>query len=141
MLLFDDAAVEVVFFAAQMPHGWDSSVAIRPHVHWCKTTSAAGDVAWGLKWRSASIGQTFSDQAADYVLSSPSVADEDTADHHALSSFEFPVIIGRPSHMFLFELARVADDESDTYAADAKFLEFDLHYLAGAAGTINEFSD
>lgn len=140
-LLFDAGSVEVIFIAAQMPHGWISGTPMRPHVHWCKTTSAAGDVVWGMKYRWAAPGQTFTAWSSSYSLSTASIGDADTANHHALASFPLLTLRGQSSTMILFEIARIADSEDDTYAADAKLLEFDLHYQSGAAGTINEFSD
>jgi hypothetical protein len=140
-LLFDAAGVEVIFVAAQLPHGWLSGTPIRPHVHWVKTTSAEGDVVWGLKYRWAAPGQTLTDWSASYSLATVTAGDADTADHHALASFPELTIRGGASTMILFEIARIGSSEDDTYAADAKLLEFDLHYQTGSAGTTNEFTD
>lgn len=140
-LLFAASGTEVIFIAAQMPHGWISGTEIRPHVHWVKTTSAEGDVVWGMKYRAAAVGQTFGAWSAEHSAATLAVSDEDTADHHALSAFPPITLLGGPSTMILFEIARLGNDAADTYAADAKLLEFDLHYQAGAAGSIQEFSD
>jgi hypothetical protein len=86
------------------------------------------------------VGQVFT-AWSDAIPGTLVVSDSDTADKHALTSFEMPIILGRPSHMFLFELSRIGGDAADTYAADAKLIEFDVHYYAGSAGTINELTD
>lgn len=141
LLLFDKSGVETIFIAAQLPHGWDPAAGLKPHLHWCKTTSASGVVVWGLKYRYASIGQTFSPWTTDWLLSTQPVSDQDTADHHAISAFALPLLRGRPSMMLLCQVARLGSSEDDTYGADAKLLEFDIHYRSGTAGTTQEFSD
>lgn len=138
--LFDGGGTEKLFFQVQIPHGWVSGTDLKPHIHWCKTSSAAGDVVWKMRYRHAAPGQTFSAWSALDTATHP-VPDLDTEDHHALSAFSAVALRMNPSGMLLVELSRVGGDGSDTYGADAKLLEFDIHYLADSAGTTNEFSD
>ena len=127
LLLFDATATELCFVAMQMPHSWVEGSAIVPHVHWHKTTSAAGTVAWRLRYRYANANETLSAWSDPITVTVPYVSDADTAERHAISSFgELQFEGGRISMMWLFELARVGS--GDTYAADAELLEFDVHY-------------
>ena len=102
-LLFAAGSTEVVFFAVQLPHCWKMGSAISPHVHWVKTTSAAGTVKWTLSYRWADLGETLS-----------AWSDADAA-----------------------KIARVGGD--DTYGADAKLLEFDIHYQIDSRGSDTEY--
>src|SRR5210317_2009075 len=58
-LLFANTTDEVITIIAQMPHAWHEATAIIPHVHWSKTTSAAGTVAWKCEYKRANPGDTF----------------------------------------------------------------------------------
>jgi hypothetical protein len=110
---------------------------ISPHVHWCKTTSAAGTVKWTLEYRWADLGEVFSAwSSAD--TATLVISDGDTAEQHALS--EFSKIIPPAnvvSSMMLVKISRVGGD--DTYGADAKLLEFDIHYQIDARGSDTEY--
>lgn len=138
--LFDATATEVLFFQAQLPHGWIPGTELRAHVHWCKTTSAAGAVVWQWRYRLAQPGKVFSAWStlatAELVIS-----DGNTAEQHALSAFPAVTVNATPSAMLLIELERIGGDSGDTYAADAKLLEFDIHVQTDAMGTVNEFSN
>jgi hypothetical protein len=127
LLLFDKDATELCFIAIQMPHSWAEGSVIVPHVHWQKTTSAAGTVAWRLRYRYANVGEDMSAWSSPITVTVPAVSDADTAERHAISSVgELQFDRGKISMMWLFELARVGS--GDTYAADAELLEFDVHY-------------
>jgi hypothetical protein len=136
-LLFDASATELVFVQVQMPHKWKHGSFISPHVHWCKTTSAAGTVSWQLEYRWAEIGAVLSawSSADEATLQ---VSDGDTAEQHALSEFsEIIPPANRTSSMFLMKVSRVGS--SDTYGADAKLLEFDIHYKIDSRGSDTEY--
>ena len=136
-LLFAASGVEVVFVQAQLPHAWKQGSAISPHVHWCKTTSASGTLSWNMQYKLAEIGGTFGDfSTADKATLA--ISDGDTANHHALSAFTDIVIPSNSvSTMLLIKLYRDGDD--DTYAADAKLLEFDIHYQIDSRGSDLEY--
>lgn len=127
LLLFDKDATELCFIAMQMPHSWVEGSVIVPHVHWHKTTSAAGTVAWRLRYRYANPRGTLSAWSAPITATPTPVTDDDTAEKHAISTFSsLQYTEGKISMMWLFELARVGAD--DTYGADAELLEFDIHF-------------
>jgi len=136
-LLFDASGTEIVFVQAQMPHAWQQNSVLAPHVHWCKTSSAAGTVSWQLAYKVAAVGDTFGawSSADEAVLV---VSDSDTEDKHALSSFtDIQLAVDGVSAMLLIKLSRVGG--SDTYGADAKLLEFDIHYRIDSRGSDTEF--
>jgi hypothetical protein len=134
LLLFDAAATEVCFITMQMPHGWVEGSVIVPHVHWHKTTSAAGTVAWRLRYRYSNPRAVMSAWSDPITATPTPVADEDTAEKHAISTFgNVQYTDGKISMMWLFELARVGS--ADTYAADAELLEFDIHYQISQPGS------
>ena len=57
LLLFDSNGTELIYAFVQMPHAWKEGSSISPHVHWQKTTSAAGDVLWRMRYKMAPIGE------------------------------------------------------------------------------------
>lgn len=140
LLLFDAGATELVYVAVQLPHGWVEGTTLRPHVHWVKTTSAAGAVAWRMRYRYANVGAVLSDWSTAVTETAPAVSDGDTANKHAITTFgDIDIPDGRLSMMLIFEIARVGGDVADTYGADAALLEFDVHYKKNAPGSVQEF--
>ena len=142
-LLFDAASTEMIFLQAQMPHAWFEGSSIKPHVHWQKTTSAAGDVLWQLEYKMAPIGEVM-DAAFTTLQVSSTVAgtpDSDTANEHLLSSFgEIDMTDYTLSHMILMKLSRIGGDAADTYGADARLLEFDIHFKIDWWGSEAEYT-
>jgi len=147
LLLFAAAGTELIFTLAQMPHAWSEGSDISPHVHWTKTTSAAGDVAWKLRYQILPIGQVGSGTGVDGgTVTSPvsGTPDNDTAWEHLITSFD-GIQMSDASSVYglstciLFELTRVGGDAADTYGADARLLEFDVHYQIDSLGSESEF--
>jgi hypothetical protein len=138
--LFDATATEVLFFGAQLPHGWVSGTELRAHVHWCKTTSASGAVVWKWRYRLAAPGKVLS-AWSDLATAELVISDGNTAEQHALSAFPAITVHATPSAMLLIELERIGGDSGDTYGADAKLMEFDIHVQCDALGTVNEYSN
>jgi len=143
--LFAATGTEVIAVVAQMPHAWKSGTSIYPHVHWAKTTSAAGDVVWQLEYRLYPVGgtgtTTFSvhGSAAAPVSDTP---DNDTAEEHLITSFgEFTMATGELSDIIIFRISRLGSDGSDTYGADARLLEFDFHYEIDSLGSSEQFTE
>ena len=143
LLLFASNATELVAGVAQLPHAWREGSTIRPHVHWQKTTSAAGGVYWRLDYELVNNGET---AAMDYgtSLGTGSVVggtpDTDTANKVLISSFGgIDMKDYRISCLLLWKLYRVHDNASDTYGADARLIEFDIHYELDSFGSEKEF--
>lgn len=142
-LLFDRDATELIYITYQMPHGWVMSDArkdrvsspISFHVHWHKSTSASGTVAWRMRYRYANIGSVWSGWSDPETVTVPAVSDGDTAEKQALTAFT-PIRIPNAaiSANLLIELARVGS--ADTYAADAVLTDADCHILINQPGSI-----
>lgn len=140
-LLFDTTATELIFITYQMPHGWvlpdvtGLSSPINFHVHWHKTSSASGTVAWRMRYRYANIGAAWTDWSAPETVTTPAVSDGDTAGRQALTAFTPIRVPGATISMnLLIELARVGS--ADTYAADAVLTDADCHILLNQPGSV-----
>ena len=141
-LLFSGSADNHIAGVAQMPHAWKPESAVRPHVHWAKTTSASGVVVWQFRYSAADIGGTFG-AYSDWITGTSVVEDSNTANKHALITFGDIDMIGvGESGIITWELRRYASDSSDTYnSVDARLFELDFHYEIVKLGTPNEIPD
>ena len=141
--LFAAAGTELLFFAAQIPHSWYEGSTLVPHVHWQKTTSASGDVVWSFEYKWAPLGEAM-DAAFTQVTASSTVADtpdNDTANEHMITSFGDLSGEGKQiSDMLIMKLSRLGDNGSDTYGADARLLEFDIHYQIDGIGSAQQYT-
>jgi len=142
LLLFAAAGTELVYALAQLPHTYARGTDLEPHVHWQKTTSASGDVVWQCSYKFARIGETMDSSWTD--LESSTVAtgtpDTDTADKHLITGFDTIDGTGTDiSDCILFRISRLGDDASDSYGADCRLLEFDVHFQSDAPGSDEEF--
>jgi hypothetical protein len=139
LLFRGSVGVEIVAGVAQMPHGWDEGTTISPHVHWSKTTSAAGGVVWQFRYRIASVGDTLTDWS-DWADGTDEVGPTDVAYTHSLASFPDLDMTGFGiSCMILWQLQRDPLAAGDTYGADAALWEFDIHYQQDQPGSRREF--
>lgn len=137
-LLFDKALTELIYVTYQMPHGYIEGTDIRFHAHYHKTTSAAGTVAWRMRYRYANIGETWSAWSDPETVTVPTVSDANTAELQALVSFT-PISIpsSRISMNLLIELARVGS--GDTYDADVALSDADCHIQLNQPGSVQLF--
>lgn len=137
--LFDGGSTEMLFLLIQIPHAWEEGTTLHPHVHWQKSTSAAGTVLWQLEYKWAPIGAAMDATFTTISSSTPTVSDADTADWHALTDLGNITATGKQiSDMILAKLSRLGG--TDTYAADARLLEFDIHYQVNSFGSREEYT-
>lgn len=137
-LLFSSTQDNLVAGVAQMPHEWAIGDSIHPHVHWAKTTSAAGGVVWEFRYVIANIGETFGAYSA-WEPCAYQVPDSDLANKQALATFSFLDMTGfKESAMVLWQIRRNTAAAADTYAGPARLLEFDIHYRKSRLGTVQE---
>lgn len=135
-LLFSGSTDNHIAGVAQMPHSWYRGSAIKPHIHWAKTTTDSGSIAWQFRYAVASVGETFG-AYSDWVDGTLSVSDSDTVGKHALTSFGSIDMTGiRESAIILWELRR--DVSEDAIAADVRLFEVDFHFQANKTGTIGD---
>lgn len=138
-LLFSGSAVNLIAGIAQMPHAWFAGSAIRPHLHWAKTTSAAGGVEWEWCYAIAGAGEVLPAYSA-WLPATEGVPNSDTAGKHATSKFPELTMTGKKeSTIIAWQVRRNPAAVADTYATNARFFEFDIHYQMSKFGTIAEF--
>lgn len=140
LLLFDGVdTAETIGVLAQMPHAWVEGTELRPHLHWSKTTSAAGTVAWFYSYAWWNVGEAWSEFSA-LIPMTEAVPTGDVADVSGIASGA-PIIqpTAKISSMFLIRVARNPLHEDDTYEADARLEEFDLHHLRNSRGSLQEY--
>jgi len=144
LLLFAAAGTETIAGVAQMPHAWNEGTVIIPHVHWQKTTSAAGNVLWQLDYEVVSNGSVAAMDYGSQLQTATSVngtPDNDTANEVLISSFSETAMTGKKiSCLILWKLSRIGGDGTDTYGADARLLEFDIHYEINSLGSEEQFT-
>jgi len=140
--LFDATGTEILHLVGQLPHTYVENSDLMPHIHWTKTTSAANDVYWQLEVAKAPIGgviSSFTTTASSTVVAG--TPDTNTADKHLITAF--PAIDGTGlgiSDMLIMKLSRIGGHADDTYGADARMLEFDIHVKSWPTGSIKEYS-
>lgn len=138
LLLFDTAAVETVGILAQMPHAWKQGSAIRPHVHWAKTTDAANGVVWSMRYKKFGVGDLQGAWSA--IFTSTDIEAADSTQKSMISTFpEIDMTGNTLSDLILIQLGRLVTDAGDTYGADALLYEFDIHYQIDSQGSRQEF--
>jgi hypothetical protein len=138
-LLFDAAGVEMASVIEQMPHGWVEGSAIRPHIHAAKTTSAAGNIIWHLYYRHINRGASPGAWTGPLV-GVPRINDANLADAEIIWDFGDIDMSGKVASVNIaYSLYRMGDDVADTYAADARLFEFDVHYQKGTHGSAGEY--
>jgi len=134
--LFDAASTELLFFMAQMPHAWKEGSAIHPHVHWEPMSTNGGNVLWRFSYQVANIGGVFSGAWTDLDVLDAGAGVLLT---HQLAAWASVSMSGLTlSAMIKMKVSRIGGDGTDTFTADAKLLEFDLHYEIDAPGSREE---
>lgn len=134
-LLFDTTIVEQAATLKQMLHSWKLESYVIPHVHWGKTTDAAGDVEWEYRYRIINEGQippAWSSWIGATGRSQTIGADQT----HIVDTFpELDMTGVELSAMISVQLRRNVDHEDDNYGADARLWEFDIHYQRDGLGS------
>lgn len=141
--LFANNATNVAVLGRQINHDCVQGVTtIFPHVHWRKTTDAAGDVFWRLEYKYADVGGDFTDWAELSTVSQPvpATVDNDTQIRHLLSSFGGLTLDVGLSTKLYFRLSRVPGEALDTYGAAALAMSFDYHYPLRAPGSLEQYA-
>ena len=133
--LFDNNSTEILMGIAQMAHNWREGSAIYPHIHWSPTNTDTGDVRWQLDYQIASFGGTFPGSWTTLNIDDPG---DGTDDKYQVATFSAISMTGHTlSCMIKWKVSRIGG--SDTYNADAKFLEFDIHYEIDSFGSNEQY--
>lgn len=136
-LLFDAASTEICVGSAQFPHSKMLDTMIYPHVHWTPTSTDAGNVLWRLEYIIADRGEVF---PASYTVINT------LAEASLIANMHLSTPLGTGidttgygiSTMMVWKLSRIGGDGTDDYGADARLLEFDIHYQADEIGSAEE---
>lgn len=142
-LEFAHNADAFVFVQIQLPHAWREGSELSPHVHWCKTTSAAGEVEWQLEYRWFNLGEVMDSGWTTLSAMTPAVDDGDTQYQQALTSLGTISGEGHQiSDMLICKLTRLGTSYSGSshYGAPAALLEFDIHYQVDSFGSEELFT-
>lgn len=138
LLLFDSTNIETIAIAAQMPHARKVDSIIKPHVHWRKTSDAAGDVVWSLRYKWLNNNEVEPDWSSIITATDIFTVGSDQKMHIA-SWGEISGTGKTLSSMFIAQIGRLPTDAGDDYAADALLYEFDIHYQIDTLGSEQEF--
>ena len=135
-LVFATNKDQIIACQVQLPHDWRAGSSLWPHVHYMKTTSAAGTVKWDYRHRIANRGDVFSAWSAWINMDTVEHSDGDTEDQHAMVGAPALTMVGKTaSCIILVNVRRNSAGGADSYGAAAKLLEFDLHYQRNGPGT------
>lgn len=144
VLAFGDEAIagneEIVYFAIQLPHGYETDGAVEVHVHYVLPADAAGNqVRWALTYSWADPGEVFPAAQTLYALTSATALQ----DEHHLTSFGYlplGLLTGtkQMSSMILGSLKRNSSNAADTFANDVYLLEIDAHFEMDSPGSREE---
>ena len=135
--LFSGSGTETLFVMVQLPHTWAQGTELRPHFHWERTTSASGTVLWQMRYQWSVHTEAREDEVT--INSSTPVTNSDVADTQMITVMPAIDATGKLiSSMLIVQIERLGG--SDTYAADARLLEFDIHYQMNSGGSASEYS-
>lgn len=133
--LFDAATDETIVITVRVPTNFqDNGSFINPHIHWAKTTSAAGDVVWAVEYkvykRNAVGSLSWIAHDSNNTVGS-GTTDTNEAEKSLVTVFDSFDTTGAgvaPDDYYLVRIYRDADNAADTYGADARLLSFDFFY-------------
>lgn len=138
-LLFDAGGTETIVGMAQLPHGWDAGTGIRPHIHWSPTNTNTGNVYWRLEYEVMNINGTYT---ASLTTDNKLDAGDGTTEKHQVCGFtEIAMTDFTESCIMKWKVSRIGGDGTDTYDADARLLEFDIHYKVNKLGSLREHNN
>lgn len=137
-LTFSATASNIIAIQAQMPHSWKEGSAIRPHVHWSPTNTNTGHVKWQMQYKIANVDEAF---PGSWTTVTALDAGSGTSDMHQIAGLGEIDMTGKTlSCMILLLITRLGADVQDTYNADCKLNEVDIHYEMDTLGSDQEYT-
>ncbi len=138
LLLFDGTDIETVGILVQMPHAWKEGSSIHPHLHWAKTSDAAGDVLWTFRYKKFGLGDLQGAWSSIFNATDKIVVD--ATQKQIISEFSPIDMTGNTvSDLLLIQFGRLPTDAADDYEADALLYEIDIHYEVDSLGSETEY--
>lgn len=124
---------EQLFGGMEINHDYQSNSDIIPHLHWCPTTTNAGNVKWQLAYQWVSNGEVCSSETIiDVTVAASGVA-------WKMERVSFPAISGvgkSYGSQLMIRLFRNPADAADTYPDDAAIVgTFGVHYIIDTLGS------
>lgn len=133
ILSFDKAAVNTIYFNAQLPHSYKEGSGIEFHLHVAHPDGSAGDSVWLFTQSWASHNQAFPTQGTTIGT----IAAPGTADIHEVKVLAgtIPGTAQGISSVLLCSLARVGTADGDTYDNDVYLTALDFHFEKDMVGS------
>lgn len=135
---FDATSDEEVFAKAELPHIYSNGTDLQAHFHWAPSDGTAGNVTWGLEYH---ITRPENNEVLTEATTTAIVVDatQSLQDEHLESG---DIVIsgtgvqsGDFVHLRIFRDANASEGgASDTYAADANLIEFDIRIMVDGFG-------
>lgn len=139
-----------IFMTYQMPHQWDTTTAVYPHMHFVPMASGSGTLKFNYSYAWMNEGEIVP-SSSGWTSGSVS-ASLDPSDQYTSKHISFGAITPTSqleSSILIFKVERPgSSDASDTYqtskdhqtaSANVAVLFFDLHYQKSKAGSIEQF--
>ena len=140
---FSATATNTLAIVIQTPYAMPDAAELRFHVHWMKTTSAAGAVLWRLEYQLPDpVTRVYpgSYTALDAATVAANTADDATANQELITPFAAIDMRGaRISTNVRILLSRIGGDGADTYGAACKLISVDAHLQRDALGSNLEY--
>lgn len=138
--LFSRISTETFNLGFQLPNDWKVGASLTPHFHWEKSVSDSPtpmDVYWQVEYSWRPVGgamEAFVPIGSATVQTS--TPDDGSADIHLLTKLSVISTEGRGlDDVLILKISRVPGNAADTYASDARLLEFDIEYLKDGVGS------
>ena len=139
--LWRDTFDNIVAYRFQMPHNWYKTT-FNFHVHFAKTTAAAGTVEFKVKYAECPIGQPIgafsTNTAMTEVMTVGSTVNQGIASINITPGSNASI---STTYLIWLERDATVGNANDTYGADVMVIDVDLHIQKYAdLGSVNEYS-
>lgn len=145
---------DAIFMRYQMPHGWDPTTSVAPHMHLIPMASGSGVVEFNYVYSWTRVNTGTLPAASGWISGSVS-ASYTPSDQYMQKILAFGMISppsgAHESAVLVFKVERLgATNPNDTYqtgkdhgtaAANVGVLFFDLHYQKIKAGTVSQYPE
>jgi hypothetical protein len=142
--MFSATTEQELYFTIQLPHSYKHGSDLFPHVHWTTATGtpSSTNVTWGLEYSVISIGGNF--PTTESLTSSTIISGIPTitgTGQHLITALGTISGTGMNiSTVLVCRVYRAAANGTDTFANEAGFLGFDIHYEQDTQGSRSEFT-
>ena len=138
-LLFSGNSENSIAAAFQIDHGIKIGL-LHPHIHYERTTAAAGNPSFSLEYKIKKIFHPSGNWVTFFDNGYSPVRDNIDAGWHNIQAFGYLDIKALDlivSDMIMFRMTRHGD--TDSYGGNIKLLEFDVHAQFESNGSVHEF--